>query len=204
MLTDQEYHLQASQELIRSIVAKHRLYDSLSWFPKFSAFQWRLNEHNGVSNHQPHDCLLKLSFRRRAKKTSKLRVTGLCVGNSPVTDEFPAQRPVTRKIFPFDDVIMERLCNIAWYILIYWDYSRILPTPFSKGFSWKIMFAFDWNFTDNYPHRSSWPYVGIVSGNGLVTSMISTNDGLVYWRIYASLILHDLRLLEKIMPGGKA
>ena len=27
-----------------------------------------------------------------SKKTSKLRVTGLCVGNSPVTCEFPAQR----------------------------------------------------------------------------------------------------------------
>ena len=26
------------------------------------------------------------------KKKSKLRVTGLCAGNSPVTDEFPAQR----------------------------------------------------------------------------------------------------------------
>ena len=25
-------------------------------------------------------------------KTSKLRVTGLCAGNSPVTDEFPAQK----------------------------------------------------------------------------------------------------------------
>ena len=30
-------------------------------------------------------------FRRRSKKTSKLRVTGLCVGNSPVAGEFPAQ-----------------------------------------------------------------------------------------------------------------
>ena len=29
--------------------------------------------------------------RRRSKKTSKLRVTGLCDGNSPVTCEFPAQ-----------------------------------------------------------------------------------------------------------------
>ena len=29
--------------------------------------------------------------RRRSKKTSKLRVTGLCVGNSPVTGEFPTQ-----------------------------------------------------------------------------------------------------------------
>ena len=31
-------------------------------------------------------------FRRRSKKTLKLRVTGLCAGNSPVTGEFPAQR----------------------------------------------------------------------------------------------------------------
>ena len=30
-------------------------------------------------------------FRRRSKKTSKLRVTGLCMGNSPATAEFPAQ-----------------------------------------------------------------------------------------------------------------
>ena len=31
-------------------------------------------------------------FRRKSNKTSKLRVTGLCEGNSPVTREFPAQR----------------------------------------------------------------------------------------------------------------
>ena len=43
---------------------------------------------NGVSHHQPHDCLLD---RRRWKKTCKLRVTDLCVGNSPVTSEFPTQ-----------------------------------------------------------------------------------------------------------------
>ena len=35
--------------------------------------------------------LLNRLFRRRSKKTSKLRVTGLCAGNSPGTGEFPAQ-----------------------------------------------------------------------------------------------------------------
>ena len=55
------------------------------------ALHWRHNDHDGVSNHQPHGCLLNRLFRRRSKKTSKLRVTGLCVGNSPVTGEFPAQ-----------------------------------------------------------------------------------------------------------------
>ena len=53
--------------------------------------QWRHNEHGGVRYHQYHDYLLNRIFRRRSKKTSKLRVTGLCEGNSPVTGEFPAQ-----------------------------------------------------------------------------------------------------------------
>ena len=45
---------------------------------------WRHDERDGVSNHQPNDCLLNRLFRLRSKKTSKLRVTGLCEGNSPV------------------------------------------------------------------------------------------------------------------------
>ena len=49
------------------------------------------NERYGVSNHQRLDCLLKRLFRRRSKKKSKLRVTGLCEGNSPVTGEFLAR-----------------------------------------------------------------------------------------------------------------
>ena len=53
--------------------------------------QWRHNEHDGVSNHQPRDCLLNRLFRHRLEKTSKLRVTGLCAGNSPVAGEFTAQ-----------------------------------------------------------------------------------------------------------------
>ena len=56
-----------------------------------STLRWRHNDHAGVSNHQPHGCLLNRLFRRKSKKTSKLRVTGLCAGNSPGTGEFPAQ-----------------------------------------------------------------------------------------------------------------
>ena len=57
----------------------------------FTASWWRHNGCDSVSNHQPYHCLLNRLFRRRSKKTSKLRVTGLCVGNSPGTGEFPAQ-----------------------------------------------------------------------------------------------------------------
>ena len=41
-----------------------------------------------------------------SKKTSKLRVTDLCVGNSTGPVNSPHKGPVTRKMFPFDDVIM--------------------------------------------------------------------------------------------------
>ena len=57
----------------------------------FSTLQWHHNGRDSVSNHQPHDCLLNPLFRRRSKKTSKLRVTGICAGNSPGTGELPAQ-----------------------------------------------------------------------------------------------------------------
>ena len=59
------------------------------------------------------------------KKTSKLRVTDLCSGNSSVTGEFSEQKPVTRKMFPFDDVIMARgyilslVISVIVYALLY-------------------------------------------------------------------------------------
>ena len=68
------------------------------------ALQWRHNEHGDVSNHQPHVWLLNRSFRRRSNKTSKRRVTGVCVWNRPLNSPHKAQ--ATRNIFPFDDVII--------------------------------------------------------------------------------------------------
>ena len=67
---------------------------------------WRHNWRDGVSNHQPHDCLLNHSFGHRSKKTPKPRVTDLCewwIHRWLVN--CPYKWPVTRKMFPFDDVI---------------------------------------------------------------------------------------------------
>ena len=73
---------------------------SLLFAPRCSfgqvTLRWRHNGCDSVSNHQPYYCLLNSLFRRRSKKTSKLCVTGLC--------------PVTRKMFPFDDVTMRAIC----------------------------------------------------------------------------------------------
>ena len=58
---------------------------------RLQALEWRHNGCDDVPHHQPYECLLNRLYRRRSKKTSKLRVTGLCARNSPGTDEFPAQ-----------------------------------------------------------------------------------------------------------------
>ena len=80
---------------------------SLSIMLSTFTLQWRHNEHKGVSNHQRFDCLLNRLFTRRSKKTSKLRVTGLCEGIHQWPVNSPHKGPVTRKMFPYDDAIMQ-------------------------------------------------------------------------------------------------
>ena len=94
-----------SREHIRSLFP-HIWYANHMHSLHHQSLRWRHNGRDSVSNHQPHDCLLNRLFRRRSKKTLKLRVTGLCEGNSPVTDEFPTQMASYAENFPFDDVIM--------------------------------------------------------------------------------------------------
>ena len=67
---------------------------------------WRHNGREGGSNHQPNDSLLNRPFRRRSKKTLKLRVTGFVRGIYRSLVNSPHKWPVIRKMFPFDDVIM--------------------------------------------------------------------------------------------------
>ena len=55
------------------------------------SLQWHHNGCDGISNHEPHHCLLNCLFRCRSKKISKFRVNGLFAGNSPVTGEFLSQ-----------------------------------------------------------------------------------------------------------------
>ena len=104
--------------MIKSVLMVHG-----SLLPDLSAvsytLQWRHNEPDGVSNHQPRDCLLSRLIRRRSKKTSKL--CGLCVGNSPVTGEFPAlmarNAGYVSSWWRHHDLVE---CNNAFWILQFW------------------------------------------------------------------------------------
>ena len=87
----------ASLYWINSLV--HAMWDKMGaiWRKRFHsniildqmALQWRHNQCDCVSNHWRLDCLFN--------SLSKLHVTGLCVGNSPVTGEFPTQRASNAK-----------------------------------------------------------------------------------------------------------
>ena len=98
------------------------------WISGQYTLQWRHNGRDSISNHQPHVCFLNRLFRHRSKKTSKLRVTGLCAGNSP------HKWPVTRKSFhlmmswnhnqaktrhELCTSLLGQLNHRQWYIYIY-------------------------------------------------------------------------------------
>ena len=54
--------------------------------------KWRHNKWHCISKHWHLSCLPKHLFRCISKKISKLRFTGLCMRNLPVTGGFPSQR----------------------------------------------------------------------------------------------------------------
>ena len=100
--------------------------------------QWRHNERDGVSNHRRLDCLLHYLFRRRSKKTSKLRGIGLCEGNPLVTGEFPAQRVSNANNV---SIWLRHLVDITYVALIF-EFKRFL---FVKTyFPWEVLITISW------------------------------------------------------------
>ena len=95
------------------------------WVHIFFTLRWRHNGCHGVSHYQPRDCLLNLLFRHRSNNTSELRVTGLCARNSP------HKGPVTRKMFPFDDIIMTYQMRFhELFVSQMWGKLPLLVLPF--------------------------------------------------------------------------
>ena len=132
---------------------------------------WRHNGCDCVPNHQPYDCLLNRLFRRRSKKISKLRVTGLCEGNSPGTGNSPHKWPVTPKMFPFYDVIMPRTnwmpfhgrhfeMHFGEWKFMYYDLIQIVPTFVPKGpfdNNSILVQVIAWRRTSDKPLSECWP-----------------------------------------------
>ena len=73
----------------------------------YFTLQWRHNERDGVSNHQPHDFVYSTVYSdtdQRKHLSSVSLAFVRVIHRWPVNS--PHKGPVTRKMFPFDDVIM--------------------------------------------------------------------------------------------------
>ena len=82
-----------------------------------NSLRWRHNWRDSASNHQPYDCLLNRLFRRRKYQSAASLAFVRRIHRGPVNS--PHKWPVTRKMFPFDDVIMTYLAlGSTWLIVM--------------------------------------------------------------------------------------
>ena len=130
------------------------------------------------------------------------------IRRSPVNS--PHKGPVTRKMVPFDDVIVfiqniitkssRETCalnrSVKWNGYEWTHRGRdkmdaISQTTFYTHILEWIFFNFKENFTETCSYWSNWQLTSGGSDNGLAPNrqqvIIWANDGLVGWRIYASL-----------------
>ena len=129
----------------------------------------------------------------------------------------PHKGPVTRKMFPFDDVIMflgqallletdywqRRLSSIPISLLVSrhngWDFHR--QTPFWIEFSRKkVLYLLSIHFSLIVSRGSNWRELSIVSSNDLVLNrqltFTLTNDDPAPWLMYASPSLDSIRAVS--------
>ena len=143
----------------------------LLWFGTSWNYSYHNNESSGVLNHRRLHCLLNSWFRRRSKKTSKLRVTNFCAGNSPVTCEFPAQKAINARNVSiwwrhhdpslllrwcwgnqqphYNDVIMTTIASQITSLTI--AYSTVYSDADQRKHQSSASLAFVWGF-----HRDRW------------------------------------------------
>ena len=74
-------HINTQTHIQLLILLENRLIAFVSF-----VLQWRHNERDALQIISLTIVYLTIYSRRISKKASKLRVTGLCTGNSPVTD----------------------------------------------------------------------------------------------------------------------
>ena len=143
--------------------------------------QWRHNGHDSDSNHQPHDCSLNRLFRRRSNKTSKLRVTGLCAGNSPGTGEFPPQ-----------------MASNAENVSIWWRHHDI-----KNGENWSRSSHHRSHYIMTSWHDSVFHIDGPLCGESSGDSWILFTNGQQYGPSVISLLTRTSFFANSRVPGGQ-
>ena len=155
-----------------------------------STLRWRHDERDGVSNHQPQDYLLNRLFRHTWEITSKLRVTGLCEGNSPVTGKFPTQRASNAKSASIWWRHHEKLCDKLCDKRPNLSFRTINPSSFQTA-NWLNTIAYS-------VQRDSWVMI-------VFSRLIRPRDLLqwVYCKMQAFAFQHNIPI-SVTQYGGKA
>ena len=101
----------------------------LALIPEYSvrnlALQWRQNGRHGVWNHQFRHYLFNRLFSPRSNENQSSASPAFIWGIYRWPVNSPYKGPVTRKMFPFDDVIMSTLwLLIPWQLQQQWYHSR--------------------------------------------------------------------------------
>ena len=105
-----------------------------------SPLQWHHNGRDGISNHQLHDCLLNRLFNQGVDQRKLQSSTSLAfmrgIHRWPVNSMHKG--PVTRKMCPFDDIIMSVI--VAWHPISIRSFDfNIHLTHYSPVISYGIM-----------------------------------------------------------------
>ena len=125
--------------LIFSSICQMLLHSAFALGP-FRTLQWCHNECDGISNHQPHNCLLSCLFVDG--------IQGWLVNSRH-------KWPVTRKMFPFDNVNMNSIYSIGkWWLYV----TKLSTTAISVVFLFSCCshkYCMIWMLLNIYMHFSS-------------------------------------------------
>ena len=173
------------------------------WCKATRTLQWRHNGRHITSLTIVYSTVY--SGRRRSKKTSKRRVTGFCVGNSPVTGELPAQMASKAENF-----------SIWWRHHKAQRLSEKLEVFCSKLNSW-------WRYGTNFAlpdchcpivkgiHRHSPEKISavgaflLVNHHSIITHFITLDKDTLKWIFICGLLIHyvlSIHNTEKVNFGA--
>ena len=125
-------YLSMASIIVHSSCWNVALYSTTEWLPwsvQIFILEWHYNEHDGVSNHQPHDCLLNRLFRRRSRKKIK------APRHWPLCGEFTGDQWIPRTNSSAENV------SICWrhhIRRIDWPSKKLNTNKFLQNFSLRI------------------------------------------------------------------
>ena len=116
MLSRWHVHHYSCTEVV-SLWRKFRQNGDISVLVK-RTLRWRQNGRDGVSNHQPYDCLLNRYSHRNQRKHQGSASLAFVWGIHRGLVNSPHKWPVTRKSIPFDDVVMIKIFFIDFHMIV--------------------------------------------------------------------------------------